>query len=156
MKTNKILIVCFLSSIAFVGCNKDSVKIPNKIDEIDANKYYPAEIFNGPYLDLYGTWKLYAVSGGFSGTGHNLNFDYFKISEIGIYMFVRNDSILEYGKVIINKQNDEALLITFDSDEDSGVMMWDTEKYVELAGTDTLTLYSPCCDRYNYHFSRVK
>jgi len=45
---------------------------------------------------------------------------------------------------------------TFESDENSETIMYDPEKYVNFYGKDTLSLDSPCCDRYNYHFLREK
>jgi len=30
----------------------------------------------------------------------------------------------------------------------------DPEKYLIPQGSDSLHLYSPCCDRFNYHFVR--
>ena len=126
------------------------------LDKFPADKYYESEIFSELNLDIYGRWKLYSVSGGIHGGGHELNFDYLEVYKFGIYGFIRNGSILEFGKINIAEQKDEELLITFNPDDNSEIFMTDSEKYVEFSGNDTLSLNSPCCDRYNYHFKRMK
>lgn len=88
------------------------------------------------------------------GGGHELTFDFLEIKRYGIYGFIRNDSIIEFGKIKIDAQTTETLLITFEYDENSETFMYDSEKYVNFYGKDTLSLDSPCCDRYNYHFIR--
>lgn len=80
------------------------------------------------------------------------------IKEYGIYGFVKNKSLLEYGKIspALQTANDLRLKVDFENDEKSNSFFIDTEKYVEFIGNDTLKLYSPCCDRYNYQFKRVE
>ena len=143
-------------SVVFFSCEKEPDKIELRIDEIPADKYYESEIFDGIYLELYGKWKLYGVSGGFHGGGHEINFDFLEVQQFGIYGFIRNDSILEFGKIKIHEQTNEELLITFEPDDHSGVFMFDSEKYIDFFDNDTVSFNSPCCDRYNYHFERVK
>jgi hypothetical protein len=124
------------------------------LDSIPADNYYASEIFDSPWTDIYGTWYLYGISGGIHGGGHELNFDYLEIKHFGIYGYIRNDSVLEYGRVSIQEQTTEALLVTLLPDENSEQFLWDNEKYVHFGGPDSLNLASPCCDRYNYHYSR--
>ena len=141
-----------LIMILFAGCEKDSDTKDYMLVESARNKYYESEIFNETYLNIYGKWNLYGVSGGFFGGGHEPNFDYLEIKEFGIYDFIRNDSILEFGEILIDEQTDETLLISFEADDSSDIFMGDNEKYVYFYGKDTISLSSPCCDRYNYHF----
>ena len=101
---------------------------------------------------FYGNWQLYKVSGGFTGKGHDLNFDYMELEKENNYRFIKNDTILEFGKVLITNDDEKELLINFVPDKKSEVFMGDSEKYMVLEGSDTLNLNSPCCDRYNYHF----
>lgn len=122
---------------------------------ISPYRYYEAEIFDEMNLPFYGTWQLFAVSGGIHGGGHELNFDYLEIKRYGIYGFIGNSSILEYGQILIDEQTDETLLIRFQPDTESDQFMHDSEKYVLFSGHDSLTLASPCCDRFNYHFERI-
>ena len=151
-KVNKISIFSLLLVITALSCEKDAVLVDYIIDGFTKNKYYDAEIFSEPNLDIYDKWELYAVSGGIHGGGHVPNFDFLKMNKYGIYGFIRNDTILEFGRIKIDEQTSDILLITFEPDENSDTFMYDSEKYVNLIGNDTLILESPCCDRYNYHF----
>ena len=155
-KINSILILSMILFVGIFSCEKKSSEIDDLLDKLPGNKYYESEIFNELNLDIYGKWKLYSVSGGIHGGGHELNFDYLEVHKFGIYGFIRNGSILEFGKINIDEQGSEELLITFKPDDNSEVFMYDSEKYVNFFGNDTLSLDSPCCDRYNYHFKRIK
>jgi hypothetical protein len=112
------------------------------------------ETDNDPLLDIYGKWALYGVSGGVNGGSHELTFDFLEIESDGIYSFIRDDNVIEFGRIKINEQTNETLLITFEPDANSETFMYDPVKYVNLSGKNTLSLDSPCCDRFNYHFNR--
>lgn len=153
---NKISILGIILFIGFLGCEKETDKVDYYLDRFAENKYYDSEIFDESYLVIYGKWELFGVSGGLHGDGHEPNFDFLEIKRYGIYGFIRNDSIMEYGRIKIDEQTDEILLFTFESDENSETFRYDSEKYVNFYGNDTLSLDSPCCDGYNYHFNRAK
>jgi len=123
-------------------------------DDLENDKYYENEIFNEPFMDIYGNWELYEVSGGIHGIGDGLKFDLLQIRKYGIYTFIKNSAVLERGKIVIDEQTEESLKISFSPDEDSEVFMFDSEKIAILQGSDSLFLQSPCCDRYNYHLVR--
>ncbi|SHG08533.1 hypothetical protein SAMN05444274_1442 [Mariniphaga anaerophila] len=158
MKTFKLIIILSILLSGLNSCDKDTYETPTTLQNLEKTNYFDSEIFAEPDLKIYGTWKLFAVSGGFSGTGHDLNFEYLEIKKYGIYGFVNNYSLLEYGKIspALQTANDIRLKVDFEKDEKSDSFFTDTEKYVEFMGSDTLNLNSPCCDRYNYHFKRVK
>ena len=146
----RISAIILLAFLALSGCD-DECSIP---DDLTNDKYYENEIFNESFLDIYGNWKLYEISGGIHGYGDDLQFDLLQIQKFGIYYFVKGSVILEYGKILIDEQNNESLKISFSPDEDSDVFMFDSEKNVIFHGSDSLFLQSPCCDRYNYHLKR--
>ena len=150
----KILIPIFLPGILLTGCDKALDEINNDFDELAMETYYETEIFNPSFLDIYGNWKLYEVSGGIHGGGHDLNFDVLKIKKYGIYAFIKDGNILEFGSINIDDQTHESLSISFNPHPHSEIFMYDSEKDIIFQGIDTLFLNSPCCDRYNYHFSR--
>ncbi|MEE8341591.1 MAG: hypothetical protein V3R52_05800 [Candidatus Neomarinimicrobiota bacterium] len=149
MKIYIIIITIFCLGI--LGCEDNNV---NLLDDISKTEYYNSEILNGQYLNIYGKWKLIDVSGGITGDGHELNFDFLILKKYGIYGFVENDDIIEFGKIFIDEQTNEILLVTLIPDDNSDAFMLDPKKYITFNGNDSLTLNSPCCDRYNYHFSR--
>ena len=155
--TKTILIFLLAIILSLMSCQKDEKKIYTTLDSIETKEYYNAEIFTQPYLSIYGKWKLFATSGGFSGTGIDLNFDYLEIRKYGVYGLTQNGNLLEYGKIIITPQtNENRLKVYLEKDEYSNLLMRDNEKYIDFYGSDTLFLSAPCCDRINYHFIREK
>jgi hypothetical protein len=162
MKTLIKLTVSF-ACLIYMSCEKSNndVIIKSYLDSIDTEKYYVNEIIPDSYQNIYGTWKLFAVSGGYSGTGHEVNFDYLEIKSIGIYGLVRNDSLFEYGKIELDTFDahfTDMLQIKLMPDFYTGLnpYMHPNEKYVNLPQSDSLDLFSPCCDMFNYHFRREK
>jgi hypothetical protein len=148
-----LLIISYLLS----GCEKTDDRIKFFLEDIPVDKYYPFEIVDEQFMDIYGNWRLDSISGGFFGTGYIPNFDFLELKETGIYGFIRNDTILEFGKIQIDEQTTERLKITFFPDNAvNNIFFFDSEKYIRLTGKDSLNLYSPCCDRYNYHFVRAQ
>jgi hypothetical protein len=158
MKTSKFIFTLFILANLFTACNEENIEIQHALDHLKSTQYFDTEIFSEQDLNIYGTWKLFDISGGIHGSGYEPNFDYLVIKRIGIYGFVRNDSLLEFGKIVPAQWNtfDFRLKVYFEKDEQSDSFFTDTEKYVEYTGNDTLHLNSPCCDRFNYHFERVK
>jgi hypothetical protein len=158
MKTSIFTFILFILACIFTACNEENIEIPQVLDGVESTQYFDTEIFSEQNLKIYGTWKIFDISGGIHGKGYAVNFDYLLIKRIGIYGFVRNDSLLEFGKIVPAQwnPNDLRLKVDFEKDEQSGSFFTDTEKYVHYTGNDTLHLSSPCCDRFNYHFERVK
>ena len=149
------LIITILGVLS--SCDKDkSIDYHSSFKELEKTGYYNSEIIPEDYLKIYGKWKLSSTSGGFSGTGGDLFFDYLEIKEFGIYGFVKDDTLLEYGKITIELSDENVgLKINFEEDESSDAFFFDKVKYV-LVNNDLLTLNAPCCDRINFHFQRVE
>ncbi len=158
MKNYRLAVFVFILISILNSCETGLFNDSSELREFETTKYYDSEIFPDSYLDIYGKWELYSISGGFAGDGYEPNFDYLEVKEFGIYGFIRNDSLIEYGKIAPASQtaNDFSLKIDFVKDDLSDSFFTDTEKYVVFSGEDTLNLNSPCCDRFNYHFIRIK
>ncbi len=153
-KLNRICLLILIACIGLLSCEKDDDIVYDAIDELAEKYYYESEIFDDPYLDIYGQWKCYDISGGWTDQGYEVDFDLLKIKRFGIYGFLRNDSILEYGYIRIDTLINTNLIISFVPDENSDLYLPDPEKWVHFFGEDTLFLPSPCCDRYDFHFVR--
>jgi len=125
-------------------------------DSVSTDIYYSSEIFNSQNSTIYGQWYLKEISGGLHGSGYEPNFDYLKVKNIGIYGLIRKDSLMEYGKISIDQQNVESLLIKLNPDINSDTFLFDSEKYVDFYGNDSLVFRAPCCDRFTYHFIRAE
>lgn len=158
MKTSKFIFILFILAGLVAACEKETIDIPGEFAELHPNKYFDIEIFSGHDSTIYGAWKIFDISGGFHGGGYDVNFDYLLIKKIGIYGFLKNDSLMEYGRIVPVAQFpvQPSLLVNFEKDENSDSFLGDNEKYVHFSGNDTLHLYSPCCDRFNFHFERVE
>lgn len=143
-----------------LSCEEDSNET-SYLSSIDSDKYYSNEIIPLDYQQIYGKWRLYEVSGGISGTGYEPDYDYLEIKKFGIYGLIRDGRLFEYGKIELDTFdiNTEAYLqvkLIPDYYVGRNPNMDTPEKYVDLKGTDSLNLISPCCDLYNYHYKRVK
>ena len=154
MKHLKLLLMITVLVI-FASCDKN--KSTSSLTELGQTNYYKSEIFSEDYSEIYGKWELSSTSGGISGAGCGLSFDYLEIRQYGIYGFIKDDALVEFGKITIDLSDTSGmgLKINFEKDENSGEILYDKEKHVIL-DANTLNLYSPCCDRYNYHFLRVE
>lgn len=159
MKNFKLFTIFFTAIVLMGACDRDDKKKPSHLDKIESARYYDREIFTGQDLKIYGKWKLFDISGGIKGNRHDLNFEYLEIKKYGIYGFIGGGRLLEFGKIALELQTTNAPFskISLQKEvESSSSFFEDRVKYVEFRGKDTLLLNSPCCDRYNYHFKRVK
>jgi hypothetical protein len=141
-----------------MGCTKEKAETKTSLKDFEKTKYYDTEIFTYPTTNLYGRWELFSISGGFSGSGYAPDFDFLEIKEYGIYGLVRNDSLLEFGKIApaLQPANDLYPKVNLEKDQKSESFFFDREKYIIFSGLDTLNMNSPCCDRYDYHFKRMR
>ena len=152
-----MLVLCF----SIIRCQKESSTSPNDnvLNELPIDKYYRSEIFNVKNMSLYGSWQPISSSGGLTGTGYKLDFDYMIIKPYGIFGLVRHDSLVAYGGINIISQTDTQLTVDFVSDVDpekAGInLVQETEKNIVLHN-DTLDLNAYCCDRYNTRLKRLK
>lgn len=140
-----------IGMVALMGCSDDHglISFP-----VDTEKYYQDEIFADRYKNVYGSWSLRAVSGGVTGETFSPDFEYLQIQKIGIFKVFRNDSILAYGQIKIEEKKDNSVRIAFMPDQAAkDVSIFESGKIIDLRN-DTLNLFSPCCDRFNYHFVR--
>jgi hypothetical protein len=154
----RILTFAILILLGLSNCRRDEINY--YLDSFNKNNYYSKEIIPEEYQTIYGKWKLIGISGGFSGSGYKPDFDFMEIKSIGIYGLIKNDSVFEYGRIEIDTFDNATtnyLQIILNPDYYSGLSqyMYPPEKYVDLRG-DSLNLYSPCCDMFNYHFKRIK
>lgn len=105
MKTSYVLfLVVFL-----ISCSNDSLRTSDlQIDSISTTRYYQAEIFSNVNLKLYGQWQflyIYADAGIIMGPGKiNPTYDYLEIKKYGIYGKVKDNKLIETGKIEIIEQ----------------------------------------------------
>lgn len=143
--------------VALTSCEKGIELYESDLSTLETTKYFESEIFSVNDQNIYGKWRIESISGGFSGQGYEPDFDYLMIKKYGIYAFVRNGKVLEFGKIVtVQPEEGETMLkINLVKDPKSDSFFYDREKYVEFSGDDIMNLISPPADRYNYHFERV-
>ncbi len=154
--TVKILASIFLTVL---GCDK-SDEPHSYLNAIDSHYYYSEDFLSATSQPFYGQWKLYDVSGGFSGSGHEPEYELLELKKIGIYGLVKGEKLVEYGKIELDTfdhSNAAILQVKFIPEFPSAQssLMSPAEKYVQFRNADSLDLNSPCCDMYNYHYRRL-
>jgi photosystem II stability/assembly factor-like uncharacterized protein len=159
MKTAISFFCLFAFLIAF-GCDKDNATdnlnpdVQGNDTVLDRNLYYSQEIFQDKYLGIYDKWRLDETSGGYAGGGYDADFDQLVIESFGIFKFFRHDSLLVYGRIEVKEQNDSILRIVFiKGSAFCRMKFFDMDKYVNFHDNSML-LVAPCCDRYNYCFTK--
>ena len=157
----KILKLIFLTVLFGIWSCEKTTEIEDHLISIDSQEYYSKEIIPTKYQLIYGTWKLYDISGGFSGLGQEPDYDYLMVKSIGVYGLIRNNELFEYGRIeldTVDDNTDNLLKIKLVPiyHTASEPHMYPPEQYVNFQGRDTLNLLSPCCDLYNHHYERIK
>jgi hypothetical protein len=154
----KTIVFPILLVLGISGCERDDTVY--FLEAFNDNKYYSDEIIPKDYQQIYGKWKLTGISGGFHGSGYEPDFDFLEIRSIGIYGLIRHDSIFEYGRIEVDtfdigSVNLLKIILNPDYYKGSHPYFFPPEKYVDIS-RDSLALYSPCCDMFNFHFKRIK
>lgn len=147
---------------ALWSCKKtESNEIGPALDEFNAiptKQYHPTDVLQGKPFDLYGNWRVIGSSGGFHGSGYGTDFDYLLIKPNAMFGIVRDGELVTTGKIEVVNDPDFDLLIHLVSDkpaaEVNAQIIHDNEKFVVMR-SDTLSLYSTCCDRYDTHFKKL-
>jgi hypothetical protein len=139
--------------ILLASCTKDGYQA---IEEIQTKEYYSSDIIPDSLQTLYGSWTLFASSGGFTGGGNGKEFDYLVFKRNGIFGVVKDGTLIAYGKITLT-QKTHTTEINFIPTKSSDIdLCADPVKNIYLISNDTLNLNGPCCDRYNLHLKRKK
>ena len=121
MKTCCAFILC----VFLISCSNESTKTSVLlIDTISSTNYYKTEIFNNNNLRLYGQWKflyIYDDAGIVMGPGRiNPTYDYLEIKKYGIYGKVKDNRLIETGKIeIVAQDNSQFEIKLKPNDKDS-------------------------------------
>ena len=103
---------------------------------------------------LEGFWLLTDVSGGFAGTGYDVNFDHLQIDDGEKYSLMLLDSFIQEGTYELTDEGNQ-LLIRFIPNMVDTIFFDDQEKTILFSEQDSkLTLTDPCCDLFVYNFEK--
>jgi len=103
---------------------------------------------------IEGTWNLVAITGGITGGGYQANFDAIRFDKTNFDLLKNKTSIYNGTYVLTpNSTEPDSFKIT------SAVTLADgflniKEKKFEKEKSGNLFLSEPCCDLYNYEFTK--
>jgi hypothetical protein len=134
---------CIVFLISLFACSKESDKNTVKwLDPIPADKYYSSEIVSAVNLKLYGQQKfmnIYNGAGIAGGPGwQKPTYDYLVFKEYGIYGKIKNNRVIETGKVQIIEQVPPFFEIELSADT---TYVSHSRWFVEFAGHDSIVMY---------------
>ena len=154
----KHLIILF--ALILSSCTKKDGERATYLDSLNKEKYFSEEVLSGNYQELYGLWKAYNLYGGWSGYSKP-DINYLEIKPFGIYGFVRDNTLIEYGKISPNvfdlKPYFPGYQVKLESDYTSGKnSIFGLFRYFNVIRKDTLTICDGMIDGQTYYFNRVK
>ena len=124
------------------SCNNETVNTSALLtDSISSTKYYPTEIFTDSNLRLYGRWQfLYILeyAGVIGGSGKtNPSYDYLEFKKYGIYGKVKDNRLIETGKIEIITQDNSQFEIELKPDEKDSI---NTNSYFVTFSNDSIVM----------------
>lgn len=105
--------------------------------------------------EVVGKWKLEDISGGFAGNGYNADWNYLELKADLTYRRLQNDSLRYQGTYELQKK-DGKTFIDFKQSATPGNSPFDFVQKEVLLEKDKFILSDPCCDMFQYEFSKTK
>jgi len=145
----------FLILLLITGCKKDN-ELLSIAKFVPKQQYYEQEIFEQQNQAIYGKWKYLYKTGGIGGITYGPEYDYLEVIKYGIYGIIDDHNIKEMGKIVIDRQDNQGILIQFIPDKEYWTKYFYIDKWVGFQGDDTLTLCDNMADGYIDYYKRVK
>jgi hypothetical protein len=149
------LILLFVG-LLFQFCKKEKVveappTIPSKtgsfIDTVSPTRYHSHDPLAVTLSPVYNRWKLYRISS--IGIPHENTFHHLTLKKNGIYAITRNDSLLEYGGIMVNSNE-----VKFVPDKAQRSFFHSRTMIVRPSFPDSLVLQDAGYDGFVYFFVR--
>lgn len=102
---------------------------------------------------LQGKWSLVKVTGGIHGQGYTPDFDLLEFSG-DRYRLAKGSNTLSSGTYQYDPEVEFGLTLTPDSAQPSTAGFEQDKKAVVFDGKDKMFIADPCCDRFEYQFSK--
>ena len=153
----KVISLAILIMIGLSACEKDDIVY--YLDSFEKNMYYSEEIIPLEHQNFYGKWKLLGISGGYDGSGINPDFDFMEVRQIGIYGLIRGDSVFEYGRIELdtfNVYHTNLLQIKIHPENNAHYFFPPQSQFTISINADSLHMYPPYPDSYDFHFERIR
>jgi hypothetical protein len=113
--------------------------------------------------DLVGEWKFFGSGGGITGQGTTPGYNLLELNNKDEYQNIRHDTIVENGTYRISKNDLDFLYsvcsfkIKFTQKAKEGYSANQLGSYtylIQMISQDTLALYEPYLDGFDYYFAR--
>lgn len=150
-----VWIVCSL--LITLSCEKEVERV-SIADSVKQSQYYESEIFSTQNQKIYGQWELLYTYGGIAGS-KTMPTSYYAMEFIpyGIYGKIKDDEIMEIGKIRIVKQDNNVTVIDFFADDKYKTDYFLIQKAIYFKGKDTLILYDyNISDGCGDYYKRIK
>lgn len=109
MSIIKIIIIT-TGILCIISCKRNEVfSAKDSLLDIYADTtFFKEEFIPEKFMGIYGKWELVKISGGPDGRGTKKNFDFLEVKRIGIYGYIKEGQLSEYGKFELDSasQND--------------------------------------------------
>lgn len=137
------IIICIIILISLLSCRKESDKISTSpLNSIPTNTYYTSEIFSGANLKLYGQLifvNIYNDAGIAGGPGkEDPTYDVLEFKKYGIYGKIKNNRLIESGRIVIVNQDSNYFEISFRPDTSN--VNTNNYWYVNYTGKDSIIM----------------
>ncbi len=142
--------------VASISCDDKKIDSRSYLNNIDQHHYYNNEVIPPAYEKIYGTWRLDRIEGGIAGQGRPVDFNYLEVKRYGIYAVIKDNKILELGRIKVD---------TFDmSRADIFQVLFEPEQLERQYATfppntgyihfvdDKMYIGPPCCDTFQRLF----
>lgn len=103
--------------------------------------------------DLVGVWNLQSITGGFAGTGYPANFTDVEFKSNNTYRINNQDEAKGEGSYSLTTVDDQ-LMLQMTPNDTTKIGFEEHEKTVVYDG-DKLILSDPCCDLFQYEFTKA-
>lgn len=139
------------------SCEKEADRV-SIADLVKQTQYYQNEIFSIQNQKIYGQWELLYMQGGLMGSKIMPTSDcVIEFVPYGIYGKIKDDEIIETGKIRIIKQDNKLTVVDFFADEKYKTDYFLIQQSVNFRGQDTLILYDyNVGDGYGSYYKRIK
>lgn len=133
--------ICIISLLLVFSCDKGSSLL---IDPISDTRYYQNEILTDSYLKLYGKWQfsyIYDDAGIVIGPGKIApTYDYLEIKRYGIYGKIKDNKIIESGKIEVVIQDNSQFEINLKPDNTNNNTI-ENRYNIHFIGNNSMEMY---------------
>jgi hypothetical protein len=108
-----------------------------------------------PQNQLVGKWKLEKISGGITGSGYKADWNAIDIKNGSTYRRFNGDTLKFSSTYKFQTKDGKEVVIFAEKPGDKAIQYFESQAKTYRIEKGRLYLDEPCCDFYNYEFSKV-